>query len=359
MPVLAPLSTFDVRPPASSACGCGRDGRRGLARVGVPLGDELLGLADERGAVGDALLDADVDERLAGEAARVLDRQVVGEDDRVGGGDDVGAERRGAGRPLGLHPHRVACCLRGVLQALGRHVGVGDAGGARRDTDEVEHALGCRCSGSAGAVGVRRCGGRLVERDLVADDPDDLGLGRRGGERGLEVLLHERAGELGQHLHVGVTAALGRRDEEDQGGRTVLGTPVDPVGGAAEDERRLGDGGAAGVRDADAAGQPGRHGLLALAHVAQERVDVGAPARGDEALAEPPGRLVAIGTGEVEDDLLFGDQGHGIFPFRRDDQWFGVCGRVTRGRGRSRARGSAQRVCRRGRRVRARGFRGG
>ena len=31
------------------------------------------------------------------------------------------------------------------------------------------------------------------------------------------------------------------------------------------------------------------------------------------ALAEPPRRLVAIGTSEVEDDLLFGDEGHGGF----------------------------------------------
>ena len=59
-------------------------------------------------AVGDALLDADVDGRLAGEPAGVLDRDVVGEDHRVGGGDHGRAERRGAGRALGLDLHRRA-----------------------------------------------------------------------------------------------------------------------------------------------------------------------------------------------------------------------------------------------------------
>ena len=283
VPVLAPSSTFETSPPVPAGGSGSRDGGRALARVGVPLGDELLGLGDERRAVGDALLDADVDEGLAGEAAGVLDGQVVGEDHGVGRGDLGGAEGLGPRGSLRLDEHRVARGLGGVLETLGSHVGVGDAGGARGDADEVERALGgrgCGC-GRSGAVGVRagRGSNGLVELDLGADDADDLGLRRRGGERRLEVLLHEGTGELGQHLHVRVAATLGGRDEEDQGGRAVLGAPVDAVG-APEDERGLGDGGAAGVRDADAAGQAGRHRLLALAHVGEEGVEVGAaPAR--------------------------------------------------------------------------------
>ena len=271
-----------------------------------------------------------------------LTGQVVGEDHGVGRGDLGRGDRLRAGGALGLDHHRVAGGLGRVLEALRRHVGVGDAGRARRDPDEAEHARSLRRRRAAvavdaaerAAVPMRRCGrrqpalraaagggsgrgGRLVERDLGADDAHDLGLGRRGGEGGLEVLLHEGAGELGQHLHVRVAATLGGRDEEDEGGRAVLGAPVDAVGRAAEDERGLGDRGAAGVRDADAAGQAGRHGLLALAHVVEEGVEVGAPARGDEALAERPRRLVAVGTGEVEDDLLFGDEGH-VGSFRED-----------------------------------------
>ena len=153
--------------------------------------------------------------------------------------------------------------------------------------------------------------GRRVELDLVAHDAHDLFLGRCCGERRLEVLLHQGSGELRQHLHVGLAAMLRRGDEEDEGGRAVLCAPVDPVSGAAEHERRLCDRGAAGVGDTDAAGQAGRHRLLALSHVGQEGVEVGAAPRGDETLCESPGRRVAVGTGEVEDDLLCGDEGHG------------------------------------------------
>ena len=48
------------------------------------------------------LLDADVDEGLAGEPALALDLEVGGVDDAVRGGDDVVGERNGARRSLGL-----------------------------------------------------------------------------------------------------------------------------------------------------------------------------------------------------------------------------------------------------------------
>jgi hypothetical protein len=107
-------------------------------RVGPPLGGDQGRLLDQRRAVGDALLDADVDDRLAGEPAGVLDREVVGEDHRVGRGDLGGAQGRGAGRALGLDLHHVTGGLCGVLEGLGCHVGVRDAGRARRDADEGE-----------------------------------------------------------------------------------------------------------------------------------------------------------------------------------------------------------------------------
>ena len=260
-------------------------------RVGPPLGGDERGLLDEGRAVGDALLDADVDDRLAGEPAGVLDREVVGEDHGVGGGDLGGAERRGAGRALGLDLHDVAGRLGGVLERLGRHVGVRDAGRARGDADEGERARAVVHGGGRGrgrqrpgrqrrarhrhpavvvaaATGAAAAAGAAFggsSATCASTMRDDLGLGGGRGQGCLEVLLHQRAGELGQHLHVRVAAALGGRDEEDQGGRAVLGAPVDAVGRAAEDERGLGDRGAAGVRDADAAGQAGRHLALALA----------------------------------------------------------------------------------------------
>ena len=107
----------------SSPCTGGCRGGR-LARVLGPLVDEVLDLGDELGPVGDALLHAHVDRRLAGEAADVLDGQVVREDHAIGLGDLCRGEWLGAGRALGLDEDLVACGLGCSLQALGGHVGV-------------------------------------------------------------------------------------------------------------------------------------------------------------------------------------------------------------------------------------------
>jgi hypothetical protein len=88
----------------------------------------------------------------------------------------------------------------------------------------------------------------------------------------------------------------------------VLGTPVDAVGHAPEDERRLRDRLAAGVRDADAAGQARRHRLLPVAHVTEEGVEIGAAPGRHEAFGQCAGRLVAIGSHQVKDDLLLIDE---------------------------------------------------
>ena len=140
--MLAPSSTFETSPPdGPAAC---------LARIGLPLGHELLGPRDQLGAVGDALLHADVDRGLAGEAADVLDGQVMGEDHGVGRSDVRGGDRLRARGALGLHDDGVPGGLGGVLEALGGHVGVGDSRRARRDTDETQAASGGRGRGGGG-----------------------------------------------------------------------------------------------------------------------------------------------------------------------------------------------------------------
>ena len=108
-----------------------------------------------------------------------------------------------------------------------------------------------------------------------------------------------------------VVAAGGRGDEEDQVSRAVLGAEVHAGGAAAEGERRGGDVRAAGVRDADAAGQAGRHLLLALADVGDEAVDVGDAAVGGQRLDEGAGGGVPVGRLEIEQHVPLGDQvGH-------------------------------------------------
>ena len=68
---------------------------------------------------------------------------------------------------------------------------------------------------------------------------------------------------------------VGRRDQEDEIGRAVLGPEVDAGLESGEGERRLGHGAALGVRDGDAAGQARLVGLLALPGVGGESGRVG------------------------------------------------------------------------------------
>ena len=126
---LVPTPTLRV----AAAAGRRRRSRRGQRRQppAVPalgaFSTAATAAAMHAGAVVDGLLDADVDERLAGEPGLALDLEVGGVDDAVGGGDDVIGQRDGARRALGLDLDLVAGVLTGLLEVLGRHVGVRDA----------------------------------------------------------------------------------------------------------------------------------------------------------------------------------------------------------------------------------------
>src|SRR5690606_15588257 len=69
--------------------------------------------------------------------------------DGVGGGDHRRVDRVGAGRALGLHRDLVPGAAGGLLQGLGRHVGVRDAGGAGGDGDEPHGAATSRATTAA------------------------------------------------------------------------------------------------------------------------------------------------------------------------------------------------------------------
>ena len=125
---LVPTPTLRVPPPPDDGAGRG-SGHRGRFRSAGLRGvlDRGDGRGEHAGPVVHGLLDADVDERLAGEPVLALDLEVGGEDHAVGGGDDVVGQRDGAGRALGLDLNIVTGGLAGLLEILGRHVGVRDA----------------------------------------------------------------------------------------------------------------------------------------------------------------------------------------------------------------------------------------
>ena len=105
-----------------------------------------------------------------------------------------------------------------------------------------------------------------------------------------------------------VTGALRHGDQEHQVGGAIGGTPVDPVGGAAEHDRRLVDPGRAGVGDADPALDAGGEQLLAGCNVCAQCRRVTGPAgsrsHGDEAIN---GRVLRGGRAvEIQLDELNG-----------------------------------------------------
>ena len=156
--------------------------------------------------------------RLAGEALASADLDVGGEDDRVGGGDGLGGDRRRAGGALGLDQDLVPGGLGRLLDRLSGHVCVRYPRGTRRDGNESS------CSTHLPGDQFRRRGGVRCSSQ---------GLAERG--------VYQPPRERGEDCHVIGTAVGRRRDEEDQVGRPVLGAEVDPGVGAAERERRLAD----------------------------------------------------------------------------------------------------------------------
>ena len=139
------LSTFARQPPVGPAAAPAAT-RRALFGSSAPA----TGLGDQRRRPSSMpVLTPDVTTGLPAKRPRVADADVGGEDDGVGGGDLGRRERRRAGRALRSRPS-IVCppAFGGGLEGLGRHVGVGDAGRARGDRDEVERALGGRRCGA-------------------------------------------------------------------------------------------------------------------------------------------------------------------------------------------------------------------
>jgi hypothetical protein len=101
----------------------------------------------------DAIGDPHFEYFLSGEAVH-FDVLVRRDDDRIGGGDVRGGQDvLRADRALGLDFDLVACFGGSRLQLLCRHIRVGDARRARRDS-YVTHAASVGCS--ANAAGSKR-----------------------------------------------------------------------------------------------------------------------------------------------------------------------------------------------------------
>ena len=273
-----------------------------LGRVRIIRGGN--GFGDHLGRFVDGALDTGGDDGLAGEAALVLDADVGGEDDGVGARDDVGGQRGAARGALRLDGELDPGLLGRGGQRVGGHVGVGDAGRARGDRDQVlgPLLLGGLVGGSGGGIG------RRLRVHHPVDQLDHL-VGAAGVAHRLdEVLAHQRPRQCGQQLHVVLAARLGRGDQERQIGRAVRGAEVDLGGQPGETDGRGVDVGGAAVRNRDTAGQPGGRLLLAGHRGADQTVGVGgAPGVGQRAdeLGDR-GLLVALDVG-VEQHQVTGD----------------------------------------------------
>ena len=245
----------------------------------VGCGERFL---DHLGGLVDAALDGGVDDGLAGEALLAADVHVHREDHGVGGGNDCGVQRLGAGGTLGLNLQVHAHFLGGGDQRVGGHVGVGDAGGARGHGHKAPRSR--RTSGRGGSRGGRgrrrisssssrrsgrRVGCRLV-RQCAVHQFHDLLAGGCIPQRCREVLFDQGPGQLGQQLQVLLVRAVGGGDEEDQVRRAVLGAEVHLGVEAGHGQRGNGDRRGAAVRDGDAAGDAGSRLLLAGEGVGEE-----------------------------------------------------------------------------------------
>ena len=188
----------------------------------------------------DGPLDPGLNDRLASEALPALDTNVGGENNGVGSLDVGGAEGLGGGGSLGFDLDVNTHLLSRSRQIVGCHVGVGDAGGTGRDSDDAG-----RLGGGAGRRGVRksrcRCGwrGSLLRFDDSTDEVDD---GLRVGclpQLFDELRLDEGTSQLGKELHMLRAAVFGRRDHKDEVGWTVRSIEVDGGGQPGEPQGGL------------------------------------------------------------------------------------------------------------------------
>ena len=144
-------------------------------RVGVVRGCDRL--VEHRARFIDGAFDARLDNRLAGEAFAVAHADVRGEDDRIGRVDRGLGDRLIIRRALRLNSQRYVITLgRGLGEGVGRHVGVGDAGGAGSDGHD------------AGDIGRRFCVGRGCGRGRGGGGGGGAGTGTGCGSAGSSAL---------------------------------------------------------------------------------------------------------------------------------------------------------------------------
>ena len=172
--------------------------------------DELLRLVDAGGDIrGEDLLAA---------KACTVDVLVCSDDDALCVGDLVSRQDvLGACRALGLGLKRDAHLLGLLLQILGCHVGVGNAGRAGGDGKDLRVSCSCHClrSGLGSICCLALCLG-------VVDHGHEL-FRRLGSAQGVcELLMHQKLRELGKHLEVRVVLAFRSCNHEHEVGRRIV-----------------------------------------------------------------------------------------------------------------------------------------
>ena len=216
--------------------------------------DKALGVIDTRGDVGGVNL-------LASKASTV-NVLVGGNDDALGVSDLLGGQDvLGASGTLGLGLEGEAHLGGLLLEVLSSHVGVGDAGRAGGDGQNLGPVASVSSLGGSGGLG----GLLLLAGSLGVVDDLQEGLGGLGSAKSVgKVGMHEHGGEVGEHLKMRVGLAVGSGNHEHEVcRRTIRSVPVNAAGDGHGSQTRLLDCSHLGMRDCDAVAHRG--GELGLA----------------------------------------------------------------------------------------------
>ena len=295
-----------------------------VVRGGECFLDHLVGLVD-------AALDGGVDDGLAGEALLAADIHVHREDHGVGGGDDGGVQRLGAGGALGFDLQVHAHFLGGGNERVGGHVGVGDAGGAGGDGDEaLGPAWPCRsvpgsapaaaAAATAGAAAVAAAAAWAAGLSARAPSTSSTISSREDAARRLAVksfLIRDRA-SLDSSFRCSWSAPSGAAMKKIRSAGPSL-APKSTLGWKpGHGQGRFGDRRRAAVRDGDAAGDAGGGLLFAGEGVGKEAFDLGGASGGSYSAGQMPDHVLGRAAQVlVELDQFGGDELSHCQSFRR------------------------------------------